>query len=124
MYFTSITDSIHKYGTRSPHRIYRPKLSGNEGGGGVAEICRIFFRNKIYNSYKFEFCALRRLYLESKTHHNSGKIRTDVGGIWSPKPIIVAGKFALMLAVTFDVNRVVSLGILMYINGRKFPDKV
>ena len=72
-----------------------------------------FFRNKIYNSYEFEFCVLRRLYLESETH-SSGKIRTDV----------VAGKFALMLAVTFDVNRVVSLGILMYINGRKFPDKV
>ena len=80
MYFTSITDSIHKYGTRSPHRINRPKLSGNEGGGGVAEICRIFSGIKSIYSYKFEFCVLRRLYLESETHHSSGKIRTDVGG--------------------------------------------
>ena len=104
MYFTSITDSIHKYGTRSPHRIYRPKLSGNEGGGEVAEICRIFSG------------------IKSIIHINSSFASSDVC-IWSPKPI-VAGKFALMLAVTFDVNRVVSLGKEMYINGRKFPDKV
>ena len=69
--------------------------------------------------------------IKSIIHINSSFASSDVC-IWSPKPIVagkirtdvVAGKFALMLAVTFDVNRVVSLGILMYINGRKFPDKV
>ena len=61
--------------------------------------------------------------IKSIIHINSSFAPSDVC-IWSPKPITIAGKFALMLAVTFDVNRVVSLGILMYINGRKFPDKV
>ena len=77
MYFTYITDSIHKYGTPSPHRIYRPKLLGNEGGGGVVEICRIFSG------------------IKSIIHMNSSFASSDVC-IWSPKPI-VAGKFALML---------------------------